>query len=201
MSVLWQGDKRWRSELVGEGPGRIGKIGCVVTSFANLLRFWHLDDNATPVSVMTNAKAWAKMETERSGKKARAFIGDLVVWANVGAGNGLVVEDVVDERNGQARMREVIREALEADDPRACFLWVDKDSPATPDEDDRGKHWVAATFLLKGDKDDDDEVHYLDSATADEGAINLRTLSGVSMWGSEVKLYRVRAVRVVRPQP
>lgn len=200
MTILWQGAKPWSPELVGEGPGRVGRYGCVVTAFANLLRFWHLDDNATPVTVMAKAKAWAAAESERTGKKVRAFIRDNVVWDVVGAGNNLIVEDVVDERNGAAKMREAIEKALTATDPRGCFLWVDKDDPSTPDEDDRGKHWVGAVALIRGDGKDDDAVVYLDSETADDGTLNLRTLSGVNERRNGVlRLYRVRAVRVVKP--
>lgn len=199
MTILWQAAKQWRSEVVGEGPGRVGKIGCVITTFANFLRFWGIDPAATPVTVMEKARAFAEAETKRTGKKVRAFIGDNVVWDVVGAANGLVVEDVVDERNSQVLMREAIVNALTGDKPAGAFVWVDKDSPTTPDSDERGKHWVGAVAIIRGDKDVDDAAVYLDSATADDGTLNLRTLAGVTSWNGETKLYRGRAVRVVRP--
>jgi hypothetical protein len=179
--ILWQGAKPWGGELVGEGPGKVGRVGCVVTSFANLLRHWG-DLTATPLTVMAKAKAHAV------AKGVRAFIRDNVVWDVIGAGNGLVVHDVVDDRNGEEGMRKAIRDALDAGG--AAFLWVDKDD-AIPDGDPRGKHWVVAVAR------EDDVVVYLDSATVDEGTLSLETLNGLSVWNGATKIYQVRAVRAV----
>jgi hypothetical protein len=200
--VLWQGDHRWRSMLVGMSPTkRCGAVGCVLTAVAMARRILGLDAGATPASVQGRGlrhtpRVWAP-------SSAAAVIPHLA------AANGLTC--AASPVLGSAQdMRAAILDALTpGPDGRAgvALLHVDTD---TTDDDDAGKHWVLAhRAYLRDGKRTDGVVHYCDPATAGgrrapSGApagldgLDLRTLSGIAMWGSTPRAYAVRAVRPLR---
>ncbi len=185
MTVLWQGDKRWGKTKLGEGGSTIGKAGCLLTCLAQALRHMHLDDDATPATVQDHA-------LQAGG---RPFRGPSAIIADVAIANGLLVAGRVNEAEGQSALRDAIAGAVELG--HVALMHVDHDEERGGDHD--ADHWVLATDVVRGDEGDDDVVVYTDSATADEGTLSLRTLTGVAVWAGAPRTYRVRAVRMLKP--
>ena len=177
MRALWQGDKRWGKAKLGEGGSTFGKAGCVVTCLAQAMRQMGVDNEATPLTVQ--AKAFAA--------GGEPFRGPNAITGVVAAANGMVCADRVSEVEGAAAMQLAIGEAL-VDGTALLHVDHDQDRGGTPEAD----HWVLAVRL------DGDDVVYLDPATADEGRLQLRTLTGPSLWDGVPRVYRVRGVRALR---
>jgi hypothetical protein len=182
--VLWQGDKRWGKTKLGEGGSTIGKAGCLLTCLAQASRAFAIDAAATPATIQEKALAAG----------GRPFRGPNAITEDVAVANGILVSHRVNEAEGQQLLRETIAKALVSGE--LVLLHVDHDSERGGDPD--ADHWVLGTAIVHGDKADDDVVVYADPATADEGSLSMRTLSGLTSWAGKPRTYRVRAVRVLK---
>lgn len=206
--VIWQGDERWADMGVGlSSTVKMGAAGCVIAAIGNARRIVLGDRRATPRTVR-DAGLKARPPAWEPARPAAAFIGRLA------RANGFACEDLpfVDDADGDyddlesTEARTLILDALRA--RGAALVWVDTNML---DGDKRAKHWAlvhAATIV-----DEERHVgvlHICDSATAggkptDFGVpagiegLDLRTLSGVVMWGSRPRPYQVRAVRQLLP--
>ena len=116
------------------------------------------------------------------GQQAKAFKGELVVWANIQGPAGLDIKDPV---SGE-ELSSTVRSALKA--KGCCLLHVDHKN------DERGDHWVLAHSLS-----DIDDFICSDPATGDDVIISKDTLRGATTWVNEPKIYTVRMARPVFP--
>lgn len=206
--VIWQGDSRWDDMVVGLSDERCAKVGCVLAAIAMWRRIVLGDRRATPRTVQ-EAGLRARPPVWTPDRPAAARIGRLA-HANGAACEDLPFADDADADYGDlesSRARGLILDALRAGG--AALVWVDTDMA---DADRRGKHWALVYAATIRDLAKHDGVLVLaDSASAGnrrasasdpppgiEG-LDLRTMSGVVMWGSRPRAYQVRAVRQLLP--
>ncbi len=207
--VLWQGDPRWADMGVGLSTTvRMPAAGCVIVAMTMARRIVLGDRRATPRQVR-DAGLKAKPPAWEQAQPASAFIGRLA------RASGFKCDDLPFDDDADAdyddlessTARGLILDALRAEG--AALVWVDTDMA---DADRRAKHWALVYAATIRDVAKHDGVLVLaDSASAGnrrstttdtppgiEG-LDLRTMSGVVMWGSKPRAYQVRAVRQLLP--
>jgi hypothetical protein len=206
--VLWQGDPRWEDMGVGlSSTVRMPAAGCVIAAITMARRIVLGDRRATPRQVR-DAGLRAKPPAWEPAQPASAFIGRLARANGFACADLPFADDADDDYDDleSGTARQLILDALRA--KGAALVWVDTDML---DGDKRAKHWVlvhAAT--IRDEAKHDGVLHICDSATAggkptDFGVppgiegLDLRTLSGVVMWGKRPRPYQVRAVRQLLP--
>lgn len=205
--VIWQGDPRFAGG-VGLSDEPMVKVGCVVSAIAMARRIVLGDRRATPRTVQ-EAGLRARPPVWTPDRPAAARIGRLA------RANGFACDDLpfADDADADyddlesSTARGLILDALRAEG--AALVWVDTDMA---DADRRAKHWAlvyAATIRDIAKRDgvlvlaDTASAGNRRSTTTDtppgiEG-LDLRTMSGVVMWGSKPRAYQVRAVRQLLP--
>jgi hypothetical protein len=181
--------------------------GCVIAAITMARRIVLGDRRATPRSVR-DAGLKARPPAWEPARPAAAYIGRLARANGFRCDDFPTHDDADDDYEDveSTTARALIVSALRVGG--AALAWVDTDML---DADHRPKHWVlihAAT--IRDEKKHDGVLHLCDSATAggkptDFGVpagiegLDLRTLSGVVMWGARARPYQVRAVRQIFP--
>jgi len=183
--VLSQSDPRWGDDRTGGNVrkrtgGKNRAIGCLATAWAQVLRDDGVDPEATPTSI-----ALATLDLTPP-----AGVGSLMVQPVFARHWGYDAEELIrGETQGAKLMRDMLALALQ--EGHSAILHVDHDASA-PGGDEEADHFVKARRIVGAD------VVYADPATGDEGALQMRTLTGTALWGERVKVYQVRSLRLVR---
>lgn len=183
MSTLWQGDKRWSGIQLGHGPGRIGKSGCLLTCLTEAARVLAHRPGLLP---------------PHANELLRGVPGAFVAAGSDIPGDSLVVEVAAKALGMESPQREretgapgsvVLRDALEAAFSRGyAIVHVDHNGI------DGGDH-----FLLALKRSEDGTVDCIDPALARHVPLAWPGLDTHVMWGKHPKIYRVVAVRPLRP--
>lgn len=181
-AVMWQGDRRWGHEILGEGPGRIANKGCVLVSVAAACRLWGGRPDMTPT--ILNAL----------GKDGGAFINDGLLIHEIALMVGLeapLSEEVAGEP-GDVKLQRALERAL-ADREGGAILRVSTDGS------NKGRHSILATGWAPTTPK---RVLCADSAPARLIEIPYPALRATVKWGKVDKQYavvKVRPIRKLRP--
>lgn len=173
----------WGRLKLPESTMLVEDYGCLLLCYTQALRDLELDPEATPLSVIKATK-------ELTGRDRVWYAGE-PVQTQLARAVGLTAGDVV---RCPPQPVQVMRKALlDALDVGLAVMNVNHDADAALD------HFVLAR-RLEGDR-----VWYADSATGEESWLDLRTLSGTSLWktrkGTLTKVYQVGSVRPLAHRP
>ena len=173
----------WGKLRLPESTMSVEDYGCLLLCYTQALRDLEVDPEATPLSVIKATK-------ELTGRDRVWFAGE-PVQTQLAKAVGLTAGDVV--RCPPQPAQEMRRVLLAALDVGLAILNVNHDGDAAPD------HFVLAR-RLEGDR-----VWYADPATGAESWLDLRTLSGTSLWktrkGTITKVYSALSVRPLAHLP
>lgn len=183
--VLPQGPHR-KLKLPGSSMP-VSDFGCLLMCYVQACHDLEVDPTATPASIIAATKDLVGAD--------RVWFAGLPVQPQLAKVLGLTAGELVRSPPQPAQeMRRVLVEALGVG---LAVLWVDHDETRGGDFD--GDHFVL------GRRIDGDRIWYADPATGEEGWLNLRTLSGVTVWqtslGPVTKVYQVRSVRPLAHLP
>ncbi len=157
--------------------------GCLLLCYVQACHDLEVDPTATPTAVIKATK-------DLTGSDRAWYAGE-PVQTQLAKALGLTAGDVV---RAPPQPVQVMRRALvEALDVGLAIMHVNHDADAALD------HFVLAR-RLEGDR-----VWYSDSATGEESWLDLRTLSGTTVWrtkkGPVTKVYQVGSVRPLAHLP
>lgn len=173
----------WGKLKLPESTMLVEDYGCLLLCYVQALHDLELDPAATPVSVIKATK-------ELTGA-ARVWFGGMPVQTQLAKALGLTAGDVV--RAPPQPAQEMRRALLAALDVGLAVLNVNHDADAALDH-----------FVL-GRRIEADRVWFADPATGEEGSVDLRTLSGVTVWNTKLgpvtKVYQVGSVRPLAHLP
>ena len=177
--VLWQGSPPWGRQSVGRGKETFGRVGCVATSIAQLMRVLGARVGASPLDVQ--AAGLKRLGVWTPGQSG-ANVPELV------RAQGL---DVGEDLDGPGRVADVARLKVAIEDclrrGGVCLVAVDHDK--TRGGDAIADHWGNAHRLEAG------RLWFSDPATARVESVDWQTLAGPVKWGRATRVYQV--VRVV----
>jgi hypothetical protein len=176
--VHWQSHATWGKDPFGNGGKTIGQWGCPAASIAEALRFFDMDPNATPRTVVKDALA--------SSPPVWAADTSLAVLPRLARSAGIICSDFGWRDITDEAMSLAVRKHIDAGG--VVWLQVDKD------DDGRGDHWTCAFAY------DEKWIYITDSATAKVERLGVDTMHGQAVWGGKPKTYHaVRAYPLTRP--
>lgn len=181
---LRQADERWSSILLGDGPGRIGRSGCLLVVLTQAARHMGTRPDLLPPHLNEQAR------------QAHAFKGDRLVVPDAARLVGLVTDPAT--WTNAAHTPEEHRQAITGSlgggaAAGCCILHVDHDE-TKPGGDLEGDHFVLGVELSGPPA----RVICADPATGRMEWIGWDDLQGAVLWGKATKRYRVRGVRPLR---
>lgn len=168
-----QADQRWSQATLGFGPSTIGRAGCLLVCLCEAARA--LRDVEMPPPLLNSA-----------GIDRKAFIHSMAITQKLGELAGLRVSEKI--TGDPSLLRGAIGEAFRGGG--LVIAHVDHTGDAF------GDHFV----LLLGERYDasgNKRIAYADPATGREAELDAVNLSGVTVWGTRAKTYRVLSVRTV----
>ena len=178
MRFFWQGDARWRHDLLGLGSSTMGKAGCLVTSLT-LAAHWL--GVKTPEFTPGDANQLLK-------KHVNCWNGSNLIMSLAAKPLGLSCP--ADKRLkapfGDPGLKKLLEETLKDGD--AAIIHVSTDG----DPKDGGEHFILAYQLTEAG-----EVLCADPALGASVSLPLQKLEAKVMWRENQKLYQVVSVAPV----